>query len=182
MLRKIQNNEHHFVWEQHIFCFIPSDFSWEALKPTVRDHTVYIIFSSHTFSALNRSDCFVDSTSADAPFSKMSCKSRELKWIIRSSLSAKKQQNKKELFYWLWWLWANVLLNREALWAASCPSPVWGAPSTRRRPVEKRHLVHPPRWARRFQPGATKHPETGNTPSVSPFFEVQPTYVLFSLS
>lgn len=141
----------------------------------MRDHKICSTFSSHTFSALNRSDCFVDSTSLDAPFSKMSYKSRELKWMIRSSLSVRKQQNEgQKVRYWLWWLWVNALLNREALWAASRPSPVWGAPSTWRRPAEKRHLVHPPHWAQRFQPGATEHPEAGNTP-----LEFQTTCMVF---
>lgn len=101
------------------------------------------------------------------------------KGIIRSSLSViKLRRDKKKKFYLLWWLWVNVLQDREALWAASCPSPVWEEPSTRQRPVEMQHPVHPPHSAQRFPPGATKHPETENTMSQGVTFRPSACYFL----
>lgn len=80
--------------------------------------------------------------------------------MIRRSLKYGKVETarqKKENFL-LWWLWANVLQGREALWAASCSWLVWEETSAQQRPVGMTHPVHPRHTAQRFQPAATKHP------------------------
>lgn len=121
--------------------------------------------SRHTFRALYRSDCFVDSASLEVPFSKTSYEHRTKRdcWIVIIIWSLLSMIKLDKSFHSLWWLLENVLRDRAALSAASCSSPVWGEPSTRRRLVETRRLDRPRPPAQRFQPGVREHPDTENT-------------------